>query len=253
MDALPEEALALVRSIEARLEEAESLDLAAHGGDDAFVIAETRKRYLPDTLRAYAAVPTEARAYPGFDGRTPRDHLREQLTALDAAVAARIEAVARTQHDALAANGAFLRERLGDAPAVTPVTTTGTSSPTVLIRTLFDMDRTIVDARAALTAIGERLARAFPQIVQVQRGGFLGRGPIERIALDVPVGTGTLRYALAADRTGLSPSVAKVVRGVTLRTEPCTFDDWTEALYEDLGAYAERDTRARETLARVFS
>ncbi len=248
MTPLPDDALALV------LAEADALGTLAQGGDDAFVVAETRRRYLPDTLAAFAALPPAAHERPGPDGRTPHEHLVEQLRLLDAGVAARVEALARAKHDALGANGAFLRERLGEAPAAAPLAAPQQTAPAVLVRNLFTLDRERLDARAALDAIGARLAAAFPQIVQVARGGIFGRGPIERVVLDVPVAGNSMRYDLAIGRRGeLLASVAKVVRGVTLRTEPCTFEEWTEALYEDLGAYAERDARVRETLARVFS
>jgi hypothetical protein len=254
MASLPDDALALVRSIEARLAQADALGTHAQGGDDAFVVAETRRRYLPDTLAAFTALPAAVHDRPGPDGRTPHDQLVEQLRLLDAGVAARIDALARVKHDALGANGAFLRERLGESEPAAPLAAPGPAAPAVLVRNLFALGSDRLDARAALDAIGSRLAAAFPQIVQVARGGLFGRGPIERIVLDVPVAGNSMRYDLALGRRGeLAASVAKVVRGVTLRTEACTFDEWTEALYEDLGAYAARDARARETLARVFS
>ncbi len=256
MDALPDDALALVRSIEARLAQADGLGASLeNGGDDAFVVAETRRRYLPDTLAAYTAIPREARTYPGFDGRSPHDHLLDQLRTLDAGIAVRVDALATRQRGALAANGAFLHERLGATPDVAPLAGDDTSTPAVLMQNLFAPARATVDARAALDVLGARLAQAFPQIVQFQRAGLFGRGPIERLQIDVPIdGTVAFRYFLAAGRGNtLEASVAKTVRGVTLKTLPCTFTQWIDGLYEDLGGYAERDAHARESLARVFS
>jgi hypothetical protein len=43
-----------------------------------------------------------------------------------------------------------------------------------------------------------------------------------------------------------------VVRGVALRTETVDLDVWLRGLYQDLGAFVERDRRTRETLTRFL-
>jgi len=63
---------------------------------------------------------------------------------------------------------------------------------------------------------------------------------------------GALRYNLAATRSGIEASATKVVRGVALRTESVDLDAWLRGLYEDLGAFVERDRHTRETLTRFL-
>ena len=55
---------------------------------------------------------------------------------------------------------------------------------------------------AILERAAVRLAAAFPAIATVRRSGFLGRGPVEEIALDVPRLGNVLRYALIRTAQG---------------------------------------------------
>jgi hypothetical protein len=61
-----------------------------------------------------------------------------------------------------------------------------------------------------------------------------------------------LRYTLATQRGGIEASVTNVVRGVALRTETVDLDAWLRGLYEDLGAYVDRDRHTRDTLTRFL-
>jgi hypothetical protein len=45
---------------------------------------------------------------------------------------------------------------------------------------------------------------------------------------------------------------AKIVRGVTIRTEQVPFEAWARALYEDLHAYARSSVQAQEMLAQLI-
>jgi hypothetical protein len=57
---------------------------------------------------------------------------------------------------------------------------------------------------------------------------------------------------LAAQRGGIEASVTNVVRGIALRTETVDLDAWLRGLYEDLGAYVDRDRHTRDTLTRFL-
>jgi hypothetical protein len=61
-----------------------------------------------------------------------------------------------------------------------------------------------------------------------------------------------LRFNLAAHRSGIEASATKVVRGIALRTETFDLDAWLHGLYENLGAFVERDRQTRETLTRFL-
>jgi hypothetical protein len=125
--------------------------------------------------------------------------------------------------------------------------------PLALVRTFLDgIERDAGTEPAALLAVAaERFAALVPQLLTVQKGR-LGFGAVEALQLTIPVGDGALRYTLAAHRSGIEASATKVVRGVALRTETVDLDVWLRGLYQDLGAFVERDRRTRETLTRFL-
>ncbi|WP_291429994.1 hypothetical protein [Deinococcus sp.] len=88
--------------------------LKAGSGDTrtAFLLAQTRDAYLPDTLRAYAHLTPAARQTLERQGQAPEVLLDEQLTLLEDGVR---EALRRDHAaaDRLLTQGRFLRERFG--------------------------------------------------------------------------------------------------------------------------------------------
>jgi hypothetical protein len=253
---LPGDAAARISRIEALLDEAERV-LGDGGALDeaAYSLRETRARYLPDTLRAYLDVPPSLRGDRDTGGRTPDELLVAQLDHLERATAARLRELAARRTESIAANGAFLTERFGPAaelPAAAPVEP-GNAAPLALVRTFLDgIARDAGPQPAALIAVAaERFAALVPQLLTTQRGR-LGFGAVEALQLTIPVRDGALRYNLAATRSGIEASATKVVRGVALRTESVDLDAWLRGLYEDLGAFVERDRHTRETLTRFL-
>jgi hypothetical protein len=252
---LPPDVLERVRRIEALLAEAEPL-LARGGATDeaAFSLRETRTRYLPDTINAYLDVPPSLRAQPDAGGKTPDERLAAQLEHLERAVAQRLRDVAANRTDGVAANERFLTERFGAAeslPAAEPVATNA-APPATLVHAFLDRVRADASGGTSLVVVAaERFTAIVPQLVSVQRGAF-GMGPVEAFSVDVPVRDFALRYTLAGQRGGIVASVTKVVRGVALRTETVDLDVWLHGLYDDLGAYVERDRQTRDVLARFL-
>jgi hypothetical protein len=253
---VPDEAAQRVSRIEALLDEAERV-LAQSGVTDeaTFSLRETRARYLPDTLRAYLDIPPSLRGERDATGRTPDELLVAQLDHLERATAQRLREVAARSTESIAANGAFLAERFGpiaDLPQAAPAEPV-TSAPLALVRTFLDgIERDAGPQPAALVAVAaERFQQLVPQLLTVQRGR-MGFGAVEALQLTIPSGDSALRYNLAANRSGIEASATKVVRGVALRTETVDLDAWLRGLYEDLGAFVERDRRTRETLTRFL-
>ncbi len=254
MNALPAEAETLVARIESLLAQAEPLLATGAGGEEAgYALRETERRYLPDTVRAYADIP------PARRDAAAAEMLVEQLRLLERATAQRLAALAESAQTALAANGAFLSERFGaldtlpDASAIELAPPE--SPPAALVRRMLEKLEAEAgpDPTALLERAGVRLAQAFPALVQVRRGGFLGRGPVEAVSLDVPRPSDVLRYTLArSPHGGVEPSVTRFVRGVKLRTEAADIGEWTRGLIDDLGAYSERDRATRDALTRLF-
>lgn len=84
-------------------------------GDGAALVRRTATVYLPDTLRAYAALP------PGWagsgalrDGATADEALRDQLAAIEQATTRMRDAAVADDADALLMNGLFLEQRFPD-------------------------------------------------------------------------------------------------------------------------------------------
>jgi hypothetical protein len=253
VNALPAQAEALVARIESMLAQAEAL-LARGGSDEAaYALRETERRYLPDTLDAFLGVP------PALRDAAAATMLIEQLRLLERATAQRLAVLAESAENSLAANGRFLTERFGaldtlPETAVAGGADAGTAAPVALVRRV--LDRLEGEAGADPIAIIERaavrLAAAFPAITTVRHAGFLGRGPVEDIALDVPRRDDMLRYALTRSRHGIEATVTRYLRGIKNKTVAVDVVEWTRALIDDLGAYVERERGAREVLEQLF-
>lgn len=105
---VPEEAAATVGRIAGLLQEA----LPAATGDAAALVERTAAVYLPDTLRAYVALPADwARTGALRDGSSPADALRSQLASIEEAAVRMRDAAVADDADALLMNGLFLEQR----------------------------------------------------------------------------------------------------------------------------------------------
>lgn len=82
--------------------------------EDRFYVNECLRRYLPDSLQAYFAVPAAQRAASLPDGHTPESLLLEQLALLRGELARREEALARSASEALLRQQRFLKAKAGD-------------------------------------------------------------------------------------------------------------------------------------------
>ena len=89
-----------------------------------------------------------------------------------------------------------------------------------------------------------KLAAVLPEQVEVQRGGFLGRGRPEvvRVAL------GDAHYEARRERRRVLCARRQVVRGIALKTEDLEVGAWIDALSADLVDEAARSDRARTAL-----
>ena len=252
---LPPQAQEIVDRIWAFLDEAERLGLdRVQGSDDAYALRTTRDRYLPETLEAYASVPAASRHAPdAATGKTPDELLMEQLTILERATAQRLERTADTARTALSANGRFLIERLGSAdslPEAPPLDVR--SSPVAARRFVEALGVGVKRRRDLLNGVAEKLHGAFPLMTDVDRGIF-GAGPARRVTITVPLGNDRLRYTIALGSSGdVETTCSKIVRGVTIRTESVSMEEWARALFADLEAYARSSQQAQQTLTALL-
>lgn len=252
MDDLPVVARATVARIEALLDEARALPgLAASADESAYSLRETERSYLPETLRAYFAIPPSQR-----DDAT-RALVEKQLLQLERATASRLAAYAETQRLALQSNGAFFDARFGTIDSLPPAPVApvreslapGTPDSRAMISRFFETlaPAAANDPAALLVRAAERFTALVPALTTVKRGLF-GGSP-QAVTIDVPDGNGILRYQLTASRTGIATSVTQVVRGIALRSEACDAETWFAGLAHDLGEYVERDRATRGRLA----
>lgn len=109
---VPEAARAIVDRIATALQEA--LPRVVGTGEAEVVVTRTATDYLPETLRAYLALPADwADRHRLSDGRTPAEALVQQLTAIEEAATRMRDAAVERDASALLVNGRFLDDRFG--------------------------------------------------------------------------------------------------------------------------------------------
>ena len=249
---LSNEAQACVDRVLALLDEARALGADQLGGEDAYALRTMRERYLPETLDAYERIPPALRAVPDEStGRTPDDQLLEQLAILERSAAQRLLRLSEHGRTQLSANGRFLIDRLGPLDALPEAPQFETHQTVTAQRFIDAIASGAKRNRDLVNAVADKLYHAFPLLTEVDRGIF-GAGPAKRVAITVPLGNDRLRYALCIGSGGeVETTCAKIVRGVTIRTEAVPFETWAHALYEDLNAYARTSVQTQEILQQL--
>ena len=103
------------------------------------------------------------------------------------------------------------------------------------------------DMRAFLPALAVRLEEAFPDRCQVKRKrkGMLSG---ERVVDSVSVAFGEEVYRLGYEGGQVAASRVKVVRGITLKSEPLSVETWIADLVSELGSVAEHTEAGRIAL-----
>lgn len=81
--------------------------------EDRLYVNECLRRYLPDSLQAYLAVPAAQRALPLADGQTAQSLLRGQLQLLQKELQVREAKLARSASEALLRQQRFLDAKAG--------------------------------------------------------------------------------------------------------------------------------------------
>jgi hypothetical protein len=106
------------------------------------------------------------------------------------------------------------------------------------------------DLKTFVEVLAEKLESALPGRVQVERRStrFLGKERrVERIQCQL----GDARYVLSM-RDGFEVRRAKAVRGVVLKTDELSFDEWLDALAHDLAAEARTNEQAQLVLQQLL-
>lgn len=108
------------------------------------------------------------------------------------------------------------------------------------------------DNATFLEVLAAKLEAALPGRTQLRRaGGLFSRShPIAELSVDLA----EERFTVRAPAPGrLEASLGRVVRGVTLRSEPVELPAWIDALSRALVAEAGRSEAAREALERLLT
>jgi hypothetical protein len=103
------------------------------------------------------------------------------------------------------------------------------------------------DSGRYLSQLAERLGRALPGRVKVERAGLVSK---KTKAVTCDVGDRIFRVEAAGAAT--SCTVASVVRGVVIRTDECTLDAWLADLSRELTRVAEHSQEVRAALDRLL-
>jgi hypothetical protein len=107
------------------------------------------------------------------------------------------------------------------------------------------------DLRTFVEVLAEKLERALPGRVKVERRGvrFLAKEKrVQRVECDF----GERRYLLATKDGAVETRRATAVRGVVLKSEALPLDDWIDALARDLATEARSSDRSRLALEQLL-
>jgi hypothetical protein len=106
------------------------------------------------------------------------------------------------------------------------------------------------DLDAFVEALATKLEAAFPDRVEVERRGALfgGRKRVVRVRATL----GDDHFELERGQSRVSCRRRKIVRGITLKNENLTIDEWIDGFSKALLAEASASQRGRESLARLL-
>jgi hypothetical protein len=123
---LPKDALDCLRSIQNTLSELlprlqELRERGVISAKDSFIVVETVRRYLPDTLGAYLRLPKfYAQMQTLADGRTASQTLLDQLRVLDTSLKDVATSAYAGDAEMLVTNGKFLQNKFSEKLAFRP-------------------------------------------------------------------------------------------------------------------------------------
>jgi hypothetical protein len=104
------------------------------------------------------------------------------------------------------------------------------------------------DLNSFFEALATKLSASLPESTKVEREGFRGRGRVRSISIDL----GKHRYGLERGSPGVTCLRASAVRGVVLKNEELSLDEWIDALSRDLAEAAGETERGRLALDRML-
>jgi hypothetical protein len=107
------------------------------------------------------------------------------------------------------------------------------------------------DLSTFVEVLAVKLESALPQrtrVVRKRKGMLTLDKQVHRIEVDVH----DEKYSVAYDGRSLDTRVAKVVRGITLKTDEVPLEIWTDALARAISAEARDSEQGRRALERLL-
>jgi len=107
------------------------------------------------------------------------------------------------------------------------------------------------DMKAFIEALAVKLEGALPQRARVERkadGLFSRTKHVQRISVEL----GENRYEIMHAAGRIQATVGKAVRGIVLKTEHLSLDDWIDQLSRELTVEANRSEQSRLALQRLL-
>ena len=107
------------------------------------------------------------------------------------------------------------------------------------------------DLRTFVDVLADRLDRALPGRVNVQRRGARLLSKQKHVTA-IEVDLGETRYLLAAQEGAVETRCATAVRGIVLKSAAVSLDAWIDALLRELANEAETSEQARLALGQLL-
>jgi hypothetical protein len=106
------------------------------------------------------------------------------------------------------------------------------------------------DGKTFLEALATKLGGALPTRTQVQREShlFSSQKPVKLISLEI----GEFRYQIGHQHGTLAAQRTRVVRGIALKTEALSVDQWLDELTQALLQLAQQSAQDRAALQRML-
>lgn len=107
------------------------------------------------------------------------------------------------------------------------------------------------DAKTFLEALATKLGGALPTRTQIQREShlFSSQKLVKQITLDL----GEFRYQIGQQHGTLAAQRTRVVRGIALKTEALSVDQWLDELTQALVQLAQQSAQDRAALQRMLT
>jgi hypothetical protein len=105
------------------------------------------------------------------------------------------------------------------------------------------------DLRLYVESLAAKLEQSFPGRCRVQRAGLFRHGSVRHVSVEIGDG----RYELTHEDGRVSARRSSVVRGISLKSDELSLDEWIDSLAAQVVAEADRSERGRVAVEKLLS